>query len=174
MTASSASLAAKGGGGGERSHSRADKSRTPRSHIQPPPPDRAASTPAATHRPSIYQTAPTPSPRRPSSSHSHASTSPNAVRPSALQTPSLSYLAAESASAVTGDKGPRRNFSWDQLGVKAYHSLDLDEVRAAKASAENGGRGEKDGEKTVYGAAGQAKARRSKAKLFHFAMDDDE
>lgn len=163
MTASSASLASKGGESG-RSHSRADKSRTPKAsavgHIQPPPSDRAASTPAAARRPSIYQTAPTPSPRRPSSSHSHTSTSPNAQRPSALQTPSLTYLAAE---GTTGGEtaAPKRNFSWNQLGVKAYHSLDLDEVRAAGAA---------DGKGTVRPVG----ARKSKAKLFHFAMDDDE
>lgn len=61
--------------------------------------------------------------------------------------------------ADEGISKEKRNFSWDQLGVKAYHSLDLDEVRAAR-----------DGDATIGRQAGKER----KKKLFHFAMDDDE
>ncbi|ORY76215.1 hypothetical protein BCR35DRAFT_305843 [Leucosporidium creatinivorum] len=167
MTPSSSSLAAAGGGtdGGvalQRSASGHDKSRTPKKHHHPPPPDRAASTPATIRRPSIYQTAPTPSPHRASSTSGVGSP----ARPSALQTPSLSYLTAE-AAAEKPLSAKQRNFSWDSLGVKAYHSLDLDEVRAAREEKKEGG-GAMEGKAPALGQ------QRAKKKLFHFAMDDEE
>lgn len=162
MTPSSSSLAAAGAEGPalQRSASGHDKSRTPKKLQHPPPPDRAASTPATIRRPSIYQTAPTPSPHRASSTSGVGSP----ARPSALQTPSLSYLTAE-AAAEKPLSAKQRNFSWDSLGVKAYHSLDLDEVRAAKEEKREGAAG---GKPPVLGQ------QRAKKKLFHFAMDDEE
>jgi hypothetical protein len=85
----------------------------------------------------------------------------------ALHNPSLSYLAPESAidgaAAATAAEGPgpyrrlsnkNRNFSWDEIGVKAYHVMDVDEMRSK-----------------VPADPGPGKARK---KLFHFPMDDDE
>lgn len=152
---------------------------------------RANSTPAAIRRPSIYQTAPTPR--------------PPVSAPPPLQNPSLSYLAAETNAANNGDNGgpglaltsQNRNFSWDSLGVKAYHVMDVDEIRQQQRQQQQqqlkrrvAGEDEREGELATTTATGQHSddgttttttttsttstlAPKNRKKLFHFAHDDD-
>lgn len=161
MTRSSSSLAHDPGP--PASNSATPKSSGPSNgQPAPDPVTRANSTPATMRRPSIYQTAPTPL-------GAGSTTAGAAAAATALHNPSLSYLAPESAHAVglggePGLSNKNRNFSWDGIGVKAYHVMDVDEIRGKTSN-----QGQHAGATQVTGLG-----TKTRKKLFHFPMDDDE
>ncbi|KAM0789694.1 hypothetical protein ACM66B_006554 [Microbotryomycetes sp. NB124-2] len=155
----------------------------------------AMSTPAPSHRtrPLIHHTAPTPKGEAPSAEAAFVN---GPVPPPPLLNPALSYLAPHGGSQQPGQQlsNKQRTFSWDDLGVKTYPVLDVDQIRARKQQQQqqqqqesdnslvNDGKGAADqNDDGLHRASSDATAllasgttRQPRKKLFHFAVEDDD
>ncbi|KAK4056457.1 hypothetical protein OIO90_002600 [Microbotryomycetes sp. JL221] len=133
-------------------------------------------------RPVIQHTAPTPQAETAPANGGFNSKamSGGPVPPPPLLNPSLSYLAPNgNSNGQLSNK--QRTFSWDDLGVKTYPMLDVDEMRARKQEQQGrydervNGAEHADAAPSSNGLASMTQTNaKPRKKLFHFALEDDE